>query len=71
MIMSISNRNSLPVGLGMSLALDVDAMSNFVNLSEEKRGELVNYIENSTTGDEAKNRVREVVSNLHTGDSFR
>jgi len=69
--MSISNRNSLPVGLGMSLALDVDAMSNFVNLSEEKRGELVNYIENSTTGDEAKNRVREVVSNLHTGDSFR
>ena len=68
--MTISNRNSLPEGLGMSLALDLDAMTNFVNLSEEKRGDLVTYIKSSTTGDEAKSRVREVVSNLHTGDSF-
>ncbi|CRZ34994.1 bacteriocin resistance YdeI/OmpD-like protein [Herbinix hemicellulosilytica] len=63
----IDGRTQLPVGLGMKLALDVKAMTNFANLPDEKKRELINYIESSTTGEEAKNRVSEVVSNLHKG----
>lgn len=66
----IDGRSEVPVGLGMRLALDMQAMSNFANLSDEKKRELITYIEGSTTGDDAKNRVTEVVSDLHN-NSFR
>ncbi len=66
----IDNEHQLPVGLGMRLALDMDAMKNFVNLSDQSKKQLVDYIEGSTTGDEAKSRVTEVVRNLHSGESF-
>lgn len=70
--MSLIDGNSqLPVGLGMRLALDMKAMTNFSNLSDTKKQELINYIEGSTTGEEAKNRVTEVVSSLRSGDTFR
>jgi len=55
----------------MKLALDMSAMTNFVRLSDDKKKQLVGYIEGSTTGDEARNRVNEVVSNLHKGDTYR
>lgn len=61
----IDGKSQVPVGLGMSLALDMKAMSNFANLSDSKKQELISYIQGSTTGDDAKNRVTEVVSNLH------
>ena len=67
----IDNEHQLPVGLGMRLALDMDAMTNFVNLPDNSKKQLVDYIEGSTTGDEAKHRVTEVVRNLHKGDSYR
>jgi hypothetical protein len=67
----IDNEHQLPVGLGMRLALDMEAMTNFANLPDNSKKQLVDYIEGSTTGDEAKSRVTEVVSNLHSGGSFR
>ncbi|NLK74817.1 MAG: YdeI/OmpD-associated family protein [Clostridiales bacterium] len=67
----IDNEHSLPVGLGMRLALDMKAMTNFVNLPEGQKKQLVSYIEGSTTGDEAKQRVTEVVSSLREGNTFR
>ena len=67
----IDNEHQLPVGLGMKLALDMDAMTNFVRLSDSSKKQLVDYIESSSTGDEARNRVSEVVSNLHKGDTYR
>jgi hypothetical protein len=63
--------NQLPEGLGFRLALDMDAMKNFVNLSDQGKEQVVDYIKGSTTGDEAKNRVTEVVRNLHNGGSFQ
>ncbi|MDF2906927.1 MAG: hypothetical protein K0R34_2248 [Herbinix sp.] len=63
--------NQLPEGLGFRLALDMEAMKNFVNLSDQGKEQLVDYIKGSTTGDEAKNRVTEVVRNLHNGGSFQ
>lgn len=67
----IDNEHSLPVGLGMRLALDMKAMTNFVNLTEERKKQLISYIEESATGDEAKQRVTEVVSSLREGNTFR
>ncbi|MBE5968573.1 MAG: hypothetical protein E7255_16735 [Lachnospiraceae bacterium] len=67
----IDNEHQLPVGLGMRLALDMEAMTNFSNLSDSRKEELVNYIQGSTSGEDAKNRVTEVVSSLHRGESFR
>ena len=67
----IDKEHQLPVGLGMRLALDMEAMTNFVQMSEQNKKQMVDYIESSTTGDEAKNRVTEVVRNLHNKDTFR
>ncbi len=70
--MSIVNiDNSMPEGLGFRLAMDMKAMTNFVSLPEQKKQELINYIKSSTSGDDAQNRVTEVVNNLRKGDSFR
>lgn len=66
----IDGRSQLPVGLGMRLALDMKAMTNFSNLPDTKKQEVISYIKGSTSGDDAKNRVTEVVSNLHNGGSF-
>lgn len=66
----IDGRSQVPVGLGMRLALDMKAMTNFSNLPDAKKEELISYIKGSTTGEDAENRVTEVVSNLHNGGSF-
>lgn len=67
----IDNEHQLPEGLGFRLALDMEAMTNFANLPEDKKDQLVNYIQSSTSGEDAKRRVSEVVSSLHKGDTFR
>ena len=67
--MSFTDNGELPVGFGMSLALDMKAMANFSALTDGKKEELVNYIKNSTTGYEAKEKITEVVNRLHN-DSF-
>lgn len=67
----VDNDHQLPEGLGFRLALDMEAMTNFTKLPDGRKKELVDYIKGSTTGEDAKNRVTEVVSNLHRGDSFR
>lgn len=67
----VDKDHQLPEGLGFRLALDMDAMSNFVKLPESNKQQLVDYIKGSTSGDDARNRVTEVMNNLHKGDSFR
>lgn len=63
--------DQLPEGLGFRLALDMDAMSNFVSLSDQEKEKVVDYIKGSSSGDEANNRITEVVRNLHKGGSFQ
>lgn len=55
----------MPLGLTMSLAEDLEAMQTFGNLSPEGQAQIVNYIQGSTTGDEAKIRIENVVEKLH------
>lgn len=66
----IDNDHQLPEGLGFRLAMDMKAMTNFANLPKDKKDQLVNYIKSSTSGEDAKRRVTEVVSSLRNGDSF-
>lgn len=66
----IDNEHQLPEGLGFRLALDMKAMTNFANMPENSKQQMIDYIKGSSTGDEARNRVTEVVSNLHNGGSF-
>jgi uncharacterized protein YdeI (YjbR/CyaY-like superfamily) len=68
--MSLIDNQQLPEGLGMRLALDMQAMTNFVNLSDQNKKQVVDYIKASGSGDEARNRVSEVISNLRNGESF-
>lgn len=67
----MDNQHQLPEGLGMRLALDMQAMTNFVNLPDQSKQQMVDYIKGSSSGDDARNRVSEVVSNLHSGGSFQ
>lgn len=67
--MDFRDYNALPEGLGFSLALDVDAMTNFVNLSEQTKEDVVRFIQMSDTGEEARERVKLVVRRLHQGES--
>lgn len=67
--MDFRDKNALPEGLGFSLALDVDAMTNFVNLPDATKEDVVRYIQMSDTGEEAKERVKMVVQRLHLGKS--
>ena len=69
--MTIINNDQLPEGLGFRLAMDMKAMTNFANTSEDKKKQMVDYIKGSSTGEDAKNRVAEVINSLHQGDSFR
>ena len=71
--MSLVNEfpEQLPEGLGFRLAMDMKAMSSFANMPENNKKQMIDYIKSSTTGEEAKNRVTEVVSNLHNGGSFQ
>ena len=55
----------MPVGLGMELAMDIDAMSEFGRLSKEGKERVVQYIQAPNDGDEVKMRIRKVVTALH------
>ena len=67
--MDYKDTNALPEGLGFSLALDVTAMTNFVNLSDATKEDVVKYIQMSDTGEEARERVKMVVHRLREGES--
>lgn len=67
--MDFRDHNALPEGLGFSLALDVEAMTNFVNLTDATKEEVVRFIQMSDTGEEAKERTKLVVHRLHRNES--
>lgn len=66
----VDNDHALPEGLGFRLALDMPAMTNFVNMSDSQKQKMVDYIKSSSSGDDARNRVTEAINKLHKGDSF-
>lgn len=68
--MKILEAPNMPLGFTLSLSYDLDAMHTFNNLPEEDQRATVNYIQESTSGEDAKLRIEEVVSTLHEGNSI-
>ncbi len=54
----------LPLGFGMQLAQEPEAVAAFGRLSQEDRDRVVRFIQSSQTGDEAQNRIAEAVASL-------
>ncbi len=59
--------NGIPLGFGMALAQNSDAMNYFSYLDEQKKKEVIN----NCHGVKSKNEMRQYVSNLSEGNSFR
>lgn len=57
----------LPLGLGMALAQNTDALNRFGALTAERQSALVSYIQSATTGNDAKARIENVVRDLSQG----
>jgi len=60
----------IPLGLGMELAQNPGALETFGRLSNEKKTELINHIQASVTGEDAKERILKTVSDLSKGIYF-
>ena len=58
----------LPLGFGMHLAQEPDAVASFGRLSRDGRARVIQYIQGSATGDEAKQRVIGAVEALKSGN---
>lgn len=61
---------ALPLGLTMNLAQDIKAMEYFANLSDVQQAQIVDYIQSATNGEEAKQRIEEVVTRCHNDQNI-
>ncbi len=57
----------IPMGLGMALAQNLDAMNYFASLGDEKKKEIIDH----THQIRSKNEMQEFVSHISDGNSFR
>ena len=55
----------MPIGFGMALYQNSSALHCFAALSQEQRNNIIKYIEDSKTGDDARKRIDNAVSNLN------
>lgn len=62
------NVPDLPLGFGMRLMENAQARANFENLTNEKKTAVIDYIQHSTTGDDAKYRIAHSIENLQNGN---
>jgi uncharacterized protein YdeI (YjbR/CyaY-like superfamily) len=66
---SRSDAGNMPIGLMMSLAQHQQAMKNFSLLDDEQQKSILRYVEDSRTGEEARNRIENAVNNLEQGNN--
>lgn len=55
----------MPIGFGMALYQNSDALHCFAALSQEERNNIIKYIEASNSGEDARKRIDTAVSNLN------
>lgn len=63
--MSISD-DYLPVGFGMALAMNLDAMNHFSNMSEAQKEEILNRARDA----KSKNEMQRIISELSPDRMF-
>ena len=72
---SASTKNSktqgvpdMPLGLGMALMQTLPANNFYASLSNGEKTKVISYIQASTSGDDAKARIRTAVESLSNAD---
>ncbi len=58
---------NLPLGLGMALAQDTEALSCFGRMTREEKQQMIAYIQGATTGEDAKARMQQAVAQIKAG----
>lgn len=61
------NGPDLPIGFSMQLAQEPQAVVNYGRLSKEQQASVIRYIQGSTTGEGAENRIAQAVQSLKDG----
>lgn len=59
----------MPLGLAMKFGMFPEAMNTFSNLPSEDQNKIINYVQNSKTGDETHARIDEVMQKLDQHDT--
>lgn len=59
--------SEVPIGFGMALAGNLDAMTYFANLNEDKKQQVISQ----TTEIRSKNEMQQFVSSLSNNGSFK
>lgn len=59
----------LPLGFGMQLAQNPDAMDTFATMSKDEKAALINHIQGAKTGEDARNRIAETITNLSSNQT--
>lgn len=54
----------LPLGLGLGLAQNPEAMDTFGSMSKEQKANLIHHIQGATTGAEARERIDNTIMRL-------
>ena len=54
----------LPIGLAMSLGMNEFAMDFYAGLDDVTRNKIKTYIQNCSSGDEAKSKINTTIRNL-------
>ena len=55
----------MPIGFGMELYQNSNALHCFAALSQDERNEIIRYIEKSASGEDVKKRINTAVENLN------
>jgi len=63
----LENFTEIPMGLGMALAQNLDAMNYFSSLGHEQQEEVINH----THVIQSKNEMKQFVSHIADGNSFK
>ncbi len=67
--MKNSNKEALPIGFTMGLAQDKIALNTYSKLSDEQKDKINAYINLSTTGKEAKQKINKVIEDLKNNNA--
>ena len=62
-----SIKGELPIGLGMRLMQDRTAMDRYTALPDAEKKRILSFVEGSSTGEDAEERVANTVKSLHDG----
>lgn len=60
----MENSKELPIGFSFSLTMNENAMKFYSNLDKYSKEEVLDYIKSSSTGEEAKKRIKKAISDL-------